>query len=68
MRPDQADIEAAARRIAGLSALRRLSRLMREEDAEERENARRALVLGAFFVVAAGLFALWLLMQAARPA
>jgi len=53
-------VSEGCRRTVGVSALRRLRRLVDEENAQERSNAFWAFRLGLAFALAAGLLLLWL--------
>lgn len=61
MNPDQPDIAHATRRLVGISALRKLRRLVDEENAQERNEARWAFGIGIVFVVAVCAFVISLL-------
>jgi hypothetical protein len=61
MNSEQPDITHASRRLAGISALRKLRRLVDEENAQEHQKARWALRIGVIFAVAVGVFVIRLL-------
>lgn len=64
MNPEQPDIAHATRRLAGISALRKLRRLVDEDNAQEHQKARWAVRIGVVFGLAACTFVVWLLGRA----
>lgn len=64
MNPEQPDIAHATRRLAGISALRKLRLLVDQEDFQERKEARWAFGIGAIFALATTGFVIWILDRA----
>jgi hypothetical protein len=60
MTPDQQDIDPALRRTVGIAALRRIRRLVDEDNALEQWRARWAVRIGAVFAgIAAAIALAW---------
>lgn len=60
---DQGAVDRASRRLAGLAALRRLRRLVDEENALELWRTRWALRLGSLFAVVGAALLAYLLSR-----